>query len=214
MDSLSYVCTLMKPSIFLRGSQRTFAIGFIALSQIFVRILRPRSYGVKPKLDDDGKCKIQPGQADLKVLHLDNSPKGSTFERTSYMRWRTIHPRLDCMVPQICIQLNLYVSHICNVHITQSSFSGVQGELEHRTSKVRFARTSHKAYVSQLASIEWWQAHIRMRRETFRLADPVPNKADDHHVIGQSQSFPEDVTSFMQTNIGDPTVKVSLTETL
>jgi len=130
------------------------------------------------------------------------------------MRWQTIHPRLDCMVPQIHIQLNLYVSHICNVHITQSSFSGVQGELEHCTSKVRFARTSHKAYVLQLASIEWGQAHIRMRRETLRLTDPVPNKADDHHVIGQSQSFLEDVTSFMQTNIGDPAVKVSLTETL
>jgi len=118
------------------------------------------------------------------------------------------------MVPRIRIQLNLYVSHICNVHITQSSFSGVQGELEHHTSKVWFARTSHKAYVLQLASIERQQARIRMRCETLRLADPVPNKADNHHVIGQSQSFPEDVTSFMQTNIGDPAVKVSLTETL
>ena len=118
------------------------------------------------------------------------------------------------MVPRIRIQLNLYVSHICNVHVTQSSFSGVQGELEHHTSKVRFARTSHKAYVSQLASIERRQARIRMRCETLRLADPVPNKADDHHVIGQSQSFLEDVTSFMQTNIGDSAVKVSLTETL
>ncbi|KIM57116.1 hypothetical protein SCLCIDRAFT_54683, partial [Scleroderma citrinum Foug A] len=67
-----------------------------------------------------------------------------------------------------------------------------------------------KAYVSQLASIEWRQVCIHricIRHEALHLADPMPNKADDHHVIGQSQSFLEDLTNFMQTNIGDPTVK-------
>ena len=88
----------------------------------------------------------------------------------------------------------------------------MQGELEHRTSKVRFARTSHKAYVSQLASIERRQARvrrIRMNRDVLNLADPIPNKAEEHYVIGQSQNFPENLTRFMQVNMGDPAVKVS-----
>ena len=88
----------------------------------------------------------------------------------------------------------------------------IQGELEHRTSKVRFTRTSRKAYVPQLASIERRQArirHIRSKRDALHLADPVPNKAEEHHVIGQSQKFPEDLVRFMQANMGDPAVKVS-----
>ena len=91
-------------------------------------------------------------------------------------------------------------------------FSIVQGELKHRISKVRFTRTSRKGYVSQLASIERRQARIRrirMRRNALNLADPVPNRAEEHHVIGLSQNFPEDLTRFMQTNMGDPAVRVS-----
>ena len=86
-------------------------------------------------------------------------------------------------------------------------FSIVQGELEHRISKVWFTRTSHKGYVSQLASIERRQARIhriRMRCNALNLADPVPNRAEEHHVIGLSQNFLEDLTRFMQTNMGIP----------
>ena len=49
-----------------------------------------------------------------------------------------------------------------------------------------------------------------MRHEELNLADPVPNKPDEHHVIGQSQNFPEDLTNFMQSNVGDPAAEVSL----
>ena len=49
-----------------------------------------------------------------------------------------------------------------------------------------------------------------MRHEALNLADPVPNKPDEHHVIGQSQNFPDDLTSFMQSNVGDPAAEVSL----
>jgi len=49
-----------------------------------------------------------------------------------------------------------------------------------------------------------------MRHKALNLADPVPNKPDEHHVIGQSQNFLEDLTSFMQSNVGDPAVEVSL----
>ncbi|KIM59740.1 hypothetical protein SCLCIDRAFT_125548, partial [Scleroderma citrinum Foug A] len=80
----------------------------------------------------------------------------------------------------------------------------------HHTSKVQFARTSRKAYVLQLASIERWQAHICcicLKRDALNVADPVPNKAEQHHIIGESQNFLEDLTSFMQTNMGDPAIQ-------
>ena len=48
-----------------------------------------------------------------------------------------------------------------------------------------------------------------MRRDALNLADPVPNKAEEHHVIGQSQNLSEDLTKFMQNNVGDPAVEVS-----
>ena len=115
------------------------------------------------------------------------------------------------MVPQTHIQLNWYISHFYNMHAIQDSFA-MQGELEHHMSKVQFARTSRKAYVSQLASIEQRQAcihRIHLKRDALNIADPMPNKAEQHHIIGESQNFPEDLTSFMQTNMGDPTIQVS-----
>ena len=48
-----------------------------------------------------------------------------------------------------------------------------------------------------------------MRCDTLNLADPIPHNAEEHHVIGQSQNFLEDLTKFMQTNMGDPAVEVS-----
>ena len=48
-----------------------------------------------------------------------------------------------------------------------------------------------------------------MRRSALNLTDPAPNKVEEHHVIGQSQNFPEDLTRFTQTNSGDPAVEVS-----
>ena len=87
----------------------------------------------------------------------------------------------------------------------------MQGELEHRTSKVWFTRTSRKAYIPQLASIERRQARIHRihaKRGALNRTDPIPNKPEEHHVIGQSQNFPEDLTRFMQTNIRDPAVEV------
>ena len=68
-------------------------------------------------------------------------------------------------------------------------------------------------YVPQLASIEQRQARIhriRLKRDTLHLADPVPNKAKEHHIIGQSQNFPEVLARFMQANRGDPATEVSL----
>ena len=70
------------------------------------------------------------------------------------------------------------------MHAIQDSFA-MQGELEHHMSKVQFARTSWKAYVSQLASIEWQQACIHcicLKCDALNVTDPMPNKAEQHHV--------------------------------
>ena len=159
--------------------------------------------------------KIWASQADsLKAprhIGMDNSSRGSTSKLTSYTPWRITRRRLECMAPPTRIQHNLYVSSLCMLYAAY--FSTMQGELEHHTSKIRFARTSHKAYISQLASIEQQQVRIhciRMKRDALNLADPIPNKVEEHHIIGQSQNFPENLTGFMQVNMGDPAVEVSL----
>ena len=89
-----------------------------------------------------------------------------------------------------------------------------QGELEHRVGKSRFTRTSRKAFIPQLTSIERRQERIRQiwtKVAALRAyhQDPMPNRPDIHHVIGQSQNFPENVVLFQARNSGDPAVKVS-----
>ena len=120
MDLPSYVYTLMRPSIFLTTSRRTLAVAFVTLSRMFVHALGPRNYHVKPKLDDDARHnKIRSDQTDLKAPHLDSGQKCLTFKHTNCMLWRIIHRRLECMVRQICIQRNQYVSFLyaCRVKL-------------------------------------------------------------------------------------------------
>jgi len=72
-------------------------------------------------------------------------------------------------------------------------------------------RTSHKAFIPQLAAIERRQAQIRrirMQRKEVSLADPAPQALEQHHVIGKSQNFPEDINIFLQKNSEDPAAKV------
>ncbi|KAN0077360.1 hypothetical protein V8E55_011215 [Tylopilus felleus] len=70
--------------------------------------------------------------------------------------------------------------------------------------------STQAGYVAQMASIERQQARIhRIRRQcdVLHIADPVPNEPYKHHVIGQSQNFPQELTRFVQTNLADPTTK-------
>ena len=72
-------------------------------------------------------------------------------------------------------------------------------------------RTSHKAFIPQLAATERRQARIRrilIQRERALLADPAPEALQQHHVIGMSQNFPEDINIFLQRNSEDPAAKV------
>ena len=61
--------------------------------------------------------------------------------------------------------------------------------------------------------MEWWQVRIRrirMKHDALNLADPIPNKVEEHHIISQFQNFLENLTGFMQANMGDPAVEVGL----
>ncbi|KAF8833706.1 hypothetical protein BDN67DRAFT_875659, partial [Paxillus ammoniavirescens] len=102
--------------------------------------------------------------------------------------------------------------HHIKVFGTTDSFSTQPGELEHCVSKSRFTRMSRKAYIPQLASMEHCQEqirHIKARVATLHTysQDPVLNRHDVHHVIGQSQNFPVNILSFQMQNSDDPVVK-------
>jgi len=89
-----------------------------------------------------------------------------------------------------------------------------QGELEHHIRKSRFTRTSRKAFIPQLVSIECHQEQIRQIWTKLATLcayhqDPMPNRPDIHHTIGQSQNFPENIVLFQARNSDDPAVKVS-----
>ena len=49
-----------------------------------------------------------------------------------------------------------------------------------------------------------------MQREKVTLADLTPEVLEQHHVIGKSQKFPEDINIFLQKNSEDPAAKVIL----
>ena len=72
-------------------------------------------------------------------------------------------------------------------------------------------RTSHKAFIPQLAAAERRQARIQrilIQKEKVSLADPAPEILEQHHVISQSQNFPEDINLFLQKYSKDPAAKV------
>ena len=74
-------------------------------------------------------------------------------------------------------------------------------------------RTSHKEFVPQLAAIERRQARIRRirtRQEISNTTDPTPDVPEQHHVIGKSQNFPEEINSFLLKNSHNPAAKVAL----
>ena len=74
-------------------------------------------------------------------------------------------------------------------------------------------RTNHKAFVPQLAAIERRQTRIQriwMRQEMLNTTDPTPEVPEQHHVIGKSQNFPEEINAFLLKNSHNPAAKVAL----
>jgi hypothetical protein len=93
----------------------------------------------------------------------------------------------------------------------------LQGELEHRNAKARYARTSKKKFIVQLARIERRQARIRLIRQKMTKAVPGPtknepasNNPEAHHHIGVSEKHPEHIGSFLRAHTGDPAITVGL----
>jgi hypothetical protein len=88
-----------------------------------------------------------------------------------------------------------------------------QGELEHRSPKARYKRTSRKSFAKQLTQIERRQARLRHLRARHQKAGTPPREEvaatpDMHHVIGKSQNYPENIPLFLQKHAGDPAIKV------
>jgi hypothetical protein len=94
----------------------------------------------------------------------------------------------------------------------------LQLELEHRTSKARFPRTSGRLVPLNLSKIERRERHIRRIRE--KIWHSTPQVATEHedivhnpraqYNIGKSQNSPVNISIFLQKNDGDPATKVSI----
>ena len=110
----------------------------------------------------------------------------------------------------IHFQRNRFVKHQSCFNTCLTLF---QGELEHRSPKSRYTRTSRKRFLKQLTQIERRQARLRAIRARHRTAgrpenEEVEIKPEAHHVIGKSQNFPENIPLFLQKFTGDAAVKV------
>ena len=89
----------------------------------------------------------------------------------------------------------------------------MQAELEHRTPKSRYLRTSKKHYAKQLTQIERRQARIHRIREKLNKSKTITSEevVSDRHErynIGKSQNYPVCISQFIQSRSGDPAVKV------
>jgi hypothetical protein len=96
--------------------------------------------------------------------------------------------------------------------------SGAQGELEHRTSKARYGRTSRKDYIKQMIRLERRQTRLRHIREKLGpeitqaipvTDDEVASTPDLHHHIAKSQNTPVHIGTYLQRYSNDPAIKVS-----
>ncbi|KAL6298277.1 hypothetical protein BKA93DRAFT_710038, partial [Sparassis latifolia] len=96
---------------------------------------------------------------------------------------------------------------------TTDSYSTEPGELEHRTSKARYARTSRKQYIRQITQIERHQARIRRIRERSQKKvrhyqdEGSLDAVDVHYAMGKSQNHPVYIPDFVRRNTGDPATK-------
>lgn len=116
------------------------------------------------------------------------------------------------MAQLILTPLSLCVTALLPIIDLQLNFRP-QGELEHRSPKARYARTSRKGFIKQIAQIERRQARIRRIRAKLRktgnvLHEDVARSPEAHHHIGKSQNFAENIHSFVRENKDDPAIQV------
>lgn len=88
-------------------------------------------------------------------------------------------------------------------------------ELEHRSPKSRYLRTSRKDFEKQLGNIERRQARIRRIRqklssktESTFVREKGPESSASAYHIGKTQNHPLDLGVLSRDNCHDPAVKV------
>lgn len=89
----------------------------------------------------------------------------------------------------------------------------MKGELEHKTPKARYKRTSRKQFLKQITNIERREARIRaLHAKHFpKMEDAIlTNDLEVHHHMGKSQNEYEHIGTFLSSNALDPAVKVPL----
>ncbi|KAF8151198.1 hypothetical protein BJ912DRAFT_869512 [Pholiota molesta] len=121
------------------------------------------------------------------------------------------------------LNLNTYKDHSLGDYVatirrngTIDSYSTEPMELEHRSPKSRYLRTSRKNFEKQLTQIERRQARIRRIRQKFNEADKVQtvlkhekgpeSSACDYH-IGKTQNHPFNLDVFARESRYDPAAK-------
>jgi hypothetical protein len=92
-----------------------------------------------------------------------------------------------------------------------------QSELEHRTSKARYLRTTGRSIPKELSKIERRERRIRMIREKMHRSvsqteqeEDIDNSLRAQYNMGKTQNSPVHVPTFLQKNDGDPAVRVSV----
>ncbi|RDB29792.1 hypothetical protein Hypma_014062 [Hypsizygus marmoreus] len=99
-----------------------------------------------------------------------------------------------------------------------TALSSYKGELEHRTPKGRYKRTSRKAVQKQLAQIERRQARIRRIREkvcsqasSTSASASAPEDGSitptEHHHIGVTENFPQHIGALLRMHAQDPAIE-------
>ena len=100
-------------------------------------------------------------------------------------------------------------------YITLLNVGKHQSELEHRTSKARYTRTTGRLIPRELSKIERRERRIRMIREKMHRSvlqtdlEEIVNDPRAQYNMGKTQNSPVHVPTFLQKNDGDPAVKVS-----
>ncbi|RDB18539.1 hypothetical protein Hypma_000288 [Hypsizygus marmoreus] len=89
---------------------------------------------------------------------------------------------------------------------TTDSYSTELGELEHRTPKRRYQRTSKKGRIrKKLASQRQLNPSATGAHNT-PFVDSIATDPAMHHHIGVSENFPQHIGTFLRTHFGDPAI--------
>ncbi|KAF7976901.1 hypothetical protein HWV62_5461, partial [Athelia sp. TMB] len=138
------------------------------------------------------------GKGKGKAVPFSSGVEGSGPQKKSY-HLSTIKHHFLCDYPQIIREFG-----------TTDNYTTEPSELEHKRSKLRNPRTSHKKVERQLAGMD--RRAYRIRRIRQRLYgtkkqdndDRVPASSQDHHFIGKTENEYLDIGDFIFSNKGDP----------